>query len=220
MKKKAIILGALLLATVVTGFSVSGTYAKYVSSVDTEDEARVAMWGVDLGDIELDLFEDTYYANGYTSAKANKNSDGTRDNIVAPGTSGEYSFRIDFGGNAPEVSYKLNIEAEGTDTIKAYADANLGGYQPIVYTLDGHKYYSIEDLANAIEGLTTGAVYDPGKLPAANVLAEHTIGWSWAFDDTEDDYIDDEKDTELGNAIITEDLSVSLSIKVTAEQVK
>lgn len=224
MKKKAIILGALLLATVVTGFSVSGTYAKYVSSVDTEDEARVAMWGVNLGDIELDLFKDTYLLNStdnttyyaQSNEDVDRDGDGTYDNIVAPGTSGQYEFQIDFGGTAPEVNYKLNIEAEGVDKVNTYLD----NYQPIVYTLDGKDFYTIEELAKAIEDLASDKIYAAGTLPTNGELKKHTISWKWAFDSSEDEYIDDEKDTELGNAIITDDLSVSLSIKVTAVQVK
>ena len=42
------ILGGLLMAVVVTGYSVAGTYAKYTSSLDFADEARVATWGFKL----------------------------------------------------------------------------------------------------------------------------------------------------------------------------
>ena len=61
---KLTILGTLLLAVVISGYSVSGTYAKYTSSIDLSDEARVAKWQIKMDQDtmnELNLFEDSYF---------------------------------------------------------------------------------------------------------------------------------------------------------------
>lgn len=185
MKKMSIF--ALLLAAVVgTTYSVSGTYAKYTTTVDYTDSARVAKW--EINEISnVDLFKSDYTAvNGNGDTK-----------VVAPGTSGTYSFQIT--GDV-ETDYTLKVEVTGTDTI------NTANYKPMSYTLDGNTYTTMAELETAIE-----ALYDGSQVYAAGTVSEsqHTIGWSWAFAG------DDIEDTNLGNAHTGE---VSLTIAITATQ--
>ena len=57
MKKKIAVLGTLLMAVVITGYSVSGTYAKYVSEIDIEDEARVAKWKIGMNEESMETLD-------------------------------------------------------------------------------------------------------------------------------------------------------------------
>lgn len=166
MKKKSTILGGLLLAVAVTSYSVAGTYAKYTSSIDLTDEARVAKWdffAVNSNDCKvveteegtrytcsraenLDLFASSYTYNNDTKLYV-KSLDG--DKVVAPGTKGEYQvnfggamevrhdFKAEFGVvDGKEVAVSYNINADGSLTI--YDDATTGSkvYSPITYTLN------------------------------------------------------------------------------------
>lgn len=136
MKKKTMAVGGLLLAVAMTGYSVAGTYAKYTSSIDLTDEARVAKWeftakdGGNCKEItgvyneqtgqmdgtrwecqetnKLNLFADSYTYNNDTKLYV-KSFDG--DKVVAPGTQGEFKAR--FGG-AMEVrhDFKLSFTAD------------------------------------------------------------------------------------------------------------
>lgn len=203
--KKMSMFALLLAAVVATSYSVSGTYAKYTSSSEGTDSARVAKWGINMENV-VDLF-----ASDYTDVKSADNGDGTFDNVVAPGTEGSYTFTID---GAPETNYTLEVDVTGTDTIGQ-----------IVYTLDKdtdaeQEFATIEELAAAIDQL-----YDPAKVYAANTSteSEHTIGWYWTFEENDDDTTTDinEKDTNnttdtnLGNDGTGE---VSLTVKITAVQ--
>ena len=192
MKKKITVLAVLLLAVVTTAYSVSGTYAKYTSSKESSDSARVAKWGINITN-DIDLFDASYLSTDDTTTDVANGTDDDK-NVVAPGTKGEYTFKL---AGAPETNYTLVVDAEGTDDIGR-----------IVYTLDTTTYTTIDALCDAIEDL-----YDANKVYAANTSSEseHTIGWEWKF--AEDGK--DETDTGLGNAGTAE---VSLKVKITATQ--
>jgi len=186
--KKMSMFALLLAAVVATSYSVSGTYAKYTSSKEGTDSARVAKWGINMENT-VNLFK-----SDYTDVKSD-------DKVVAPGTEGSYTFTID---GAPETNYTLDVVVTGTD--------NIG---QIVYTLDkdtqnAKEFNTIEDLADAIE-----AIYVPGKVYAANTTSEseHTIGWYWTF---EEDEANNTTDTNLGNKDVLD--TVELTVKITAVQ--
>lgn len=206
--KKMSMFALLLAAVIVTSYSVSGTYAKYTTTLDEQtDSARVAKWSIGQTTNISNLFTSSYKAsdatNGETDVLASVD-------VVAPGTKGEYKFNL--SGNI-ETNYTLTVVAAATDTI------NTSTYAPIVYTLDGNvvtdqnsdNVVTAEDLALAI-----AALYPTDKIYAAGTVSEsvHTIGWSWAIDGN------DENDTLLGNEIATNEDShkVSLSITITATQ--
>lgn len=114
MKKRTMAVGGLLLAVAMTGYSVAGTYAKYVSQIDLTDEVRIAKWDITAINTEgevintLDLFADSYSLND--KGVYVKSVDG--DNVLAPGTKGEY--QVNFAGDM-EVRYMLDIALEGPD---------------------------------------------------------------------------------------------------------
>lgn len=96
MKNKMMRIASILMAAVLlTVCAVSGTFAKYVTSANTADTARVAKWGVLLS-IEGDgLFSDKYEADDETYTKSDytveaaENGEGATvkfDKVVAPGT--------------------------------------------------------------------------------------------------------------------------------------
>lgn len=218
MKKKMMVLAALLMAVAVTGYSVSGTYAKYISSIDKTDEARVAKWGVNAEPIADDLFKNSYLIDENDEGSFYVKSNGT-DNVVAPGTEGEYTFEITFDG-APEVNYTLDI-----DTTGSVDNINDNNYAPIKYYFDGEEMTDFDDLIDHLEGLFASEkyagyqkVYAAGTLPTETL--KHTIRWEWAFDETESAHIYNDEDTTLGNKAVGEDVTVKLSVKVTAQQVK
>ena len=206
----------LLICVLLTTSVISGTFAKYVSNVEVEDEARVAYWGFGKAPaITFDLFDGQYVdaTNGLTV----KSEDG--DNIVAPGTKKESKFGFAYTDNvndaieAPEVAYTFVVDAEITGEYDALDDN-----ENFFWTLDGKQYETVAKLLEAIEGLDGNKSenrYEPGQLPAAfGVGSEHTIGWEWVFS-TDSDH--DAVDTEMGNADPL--ANVAITISITAEQI-
>lgn len=205
----------LLVATLLTTSVISGTFAKYTTSASGTDEARVAYWGFNQSaDMNIDLFDATY--NNVKSAD--------NDNVVAPGTEKTTTFAFGYdantseSANAPEVAYKLTVDAAATGT---YTD--LDANSSFKWTLktpsadQATEYNTVAELIAAIEALsgdTSGTKeYKAGELPTTFTAADeqYTVGWKWAFDGN------DAKDTEMGNATALD--NVKLTIKITATQV-
>lgn len=247
MKKKMAILATLLIAVVGTGFSVSGTYAKYVSEINLSDEARVAKWQIGLGtgiDTELDLFKSsyTYDANGVVVEALSRDLDptdvtGAKDNVVAPGTKGQYTFALD---GTIETNYTLKVNTNGstngvkttyvvTDTSTGVAVDTTKTYDPIKFyvstsdnididTVAAGDLLTFEQLLTTLEGLYSGTankVFAPGTVDNT----AYTIYWKWDF---EVDDATNKLDTKLGNEIAAAPKShvITLNIDITAEQTR
>ncbi len=257
MKKKMAILGTLLVAVIGTGFSVSGTYAKYISEVSLESEARVAKWQIGLGNgisETLDLFHSSYdfdtkgtvvKALSRDLTKKEGEAASTMDNVVAPGTKGQYTFALE---GILETAYTINIDTTGSSNgvttmydVKTETDGVVTStptkYDPVKYFLSTDAnlttdtitgWYSFDDLVEELNKLykeadeTTLTVHDPTQMLAENNT--YTIYWKWDF---EQGTTDEEKklfnslDTKLGNEIAKDPTShvVTLKINITAEQV-
>lgn len=238
MKKKMMILAVLFLAVVVTGFSVSGTYAKYISAVDVTDEARVAKWQLQYKDKygvtdvteatttqEIDLFKESYTFNGKTYAESLSNG-----NIVAPGLKGEYTFEL---GGVFETRFTLDlalVEDESYNTVKL-----SNGYDPLRFQVETYygasKWVTYDELKYELEDAFKNAgklrEIEPGEYGDKTYRESVTIRWAWAYDEIDAKVInslkdcDDEFDTLLGNKAANGDaLDVKLTIKATATQVQ
>ena len=168
MKKKGMALGALLMAVAITGYSVSGTYAKYISSVDLTDEARVAKWelkatgnGKDLEETNnIDLFANSYVKDGKTYVKAVNDT----DKIVAPGTQGTYELALT---GEMETAYTLNFIVNNTQDIVVYYTTDAEGNVDEMSTVEGELTNAKEyhPLRYTVEYLKDGAevITDPTK---------------------------------------------------------
>lgn len=202
----------LLVAVLLTTCVISGTFAKYTTSAEGTDSARVAKWGFqDTSSITLNgLFNNVY------DETVKSNTD-----VIAPGTKGEAKFKFNYTDTTtkPEVDYKFTVSTEGSDCAKDIQDNDN-----IQWKLDTGKWgtwtelkKSIEDLAGTTSKTTT---YKAGNLPEQfNGTTEHTVAWQWVFDkdavDTKGDK--DTDDTKLGNKEALD--NVTLKISITAEQV-
>ena len=98
MKKNKMmrIASVLLVAVLLTTCAISGTFAKYVTSKERTDTARVAKFGVDLGVTVDGAFATEYDADvtvtdkdGAAIAKTVVSAADDQDNLVAPGTKGD-----------------------------------------------------------------------------------------------------------------------------------
>lgn len=193
MKKKIAMLAVLVMAVIASAYSVSGTYAKYITTKTVSDSARVAKWQI--GELTtMDLFKESYLSD---AVKSSVNG----EDIVAPGTSGSYTFQVT---GSVETNYRLNLEVTtATDTVGQ-----------IVYKLDGNKVGTngtISELKTALERLYDGTtVYTAGNISET----QHTISWEWVFEDALD-ASKDTTDTALGTAGTA---TVELKVEITAIQ--
>jgi len=202
--------GLLLALTLITSCFVGGTFAKYTTSADGNDAARVAHWGFKA--TTTNTLTGLFNTNADTGVlSSDKTSDGAQ--LIAPGTGGKVTFTFvneTDDTTAPEVAYSITVDTEGSSELSAELEAQL------VFTLDDEANLTWTELLAAIEALavTDGSnEYAPGTaVPAAfGVDADHTITWAWSFDDTDDD-------SDFGNNEIADLENIKLVIKVTVDQ--
>lgn len=209
MKKKMSILAVLLVAVVVTTFSVSGTYAKYTSKIDTTDEARIAKWAFGAAKVNadgtttalsttatntIDLFASSYKWDGNKYVEAINKT----DKVVAPGTEGEYTFKL---VGDMEVRYNLNFKLTVTNDFVVYYDvvdgevANMSKekttqayeYHPVKFSVlytdnAGVEHDDIKDVTTA--GLAAALTTYSNQIAANGfgpgaMKQQYKISWKW-----------------------------------------
>lgn len=230
MKKNVMmrVASVLLIAVMMTTCAISGTFAKYVTSGEATDSARVAKWGVTItGSTGLgnNMFSVEYPDN---DGLYNGLSVAATVNVIAPGTSGTFTnFDID---GVPEVATRITY-APVVEISGYWFDGAANFYCPIVVTVNseiicGLAYDDPEDFETAIETAIGGATkdYAPGSISLAD--SDLNISWAWAFeaavhtcDDTHKIEQTDGKDTFLGDwakkGNATPEISVAITCTVT-----
>ena len=201
----------LLVAVLLTTCAISGTFAKYISTAEGSDSARVAKWSIKVEGTEIGVAGDTTVAfdlfatiNDSNGSAETDVAAGTGDeHIIAPGTSG--SFDIDIQ-NLSEVNAKYTIELSETNT----------GNIPLQYSVDGETWKdSIEELA--MTDLT-------GVDIAMKIGTDtQTVYWRWVFDNevTANGHAGQTNttDTALGYGANSADIQVTITATITVEQV-
>ena len=200
--RAAVLLLALVL---ITSCFVGGTFAKYVTSGDALDYARVAKWGVTVTAHGTgDVFAKEYDA---IAGQGNTVVAGGEYKVIAPGTKKDNAALVTLSGK-PEVA--VNVKYTATVTLDKWvykADESETGefYCPIKIKVGNENYYgcdynSAELFENAVETAINGysANYEPGT-DLTNAKAP-VVSWAWAFEDKAADAKQtDVKDTYLGD---------------------
>ena len=196
MRLAAVMLMCVLLTTSVVG----GTFAKYVTSAESTDSARVAKWGVTVtvnGDTafadEYDATDSAAIAKGV--AKSVVEASGSDDTLVAPGTGG--SLVTSSISGTPEVA--VHVKCDATLKLTGWVDDASAYYCPLVITIDGTafnglSYSSVDEFIAAVEAKLDAAYYVQAN---TDLTTGHTVDWSWPFSTGE---ANDKKDTDLGDA--------------------
>ena len=220
MKKNMMmrIASVLLIAVLMSTSAISGTYAKYVTSGQGTDSARVAKWGV------------TVTANGETFAKEYDTDDTvyteaksviSTDKVVAPGTEGDMTSMALTG--TPEVAVRISYVGV-FDISDNWVDGNGTYYCPLVITVngtayDGRAYTSAADFELSVNNAIGAYSKDyPAGTNLAGLGADAlNISWEWPFSTSADN---DVKDTFLGDqAAAGNAATVQLTVTTTATQI-
>lgn len=201
----------ILVLTLLSTSVISGTFAKYVTTVGSNDSARVAKWGFGTASI---AFEDLFAAS-YDNVAAGSDELA----IIAPGTAGEVSFAFVNTGAAPEVAYKITVDTNGSG-IHTNIEDNLN----IVWQLDSNGFGTWDELLDDIAALSQERV-EANNLPTAfGDNAEHIVSWKWIFDENATNKEtttgnNDVMDTNMGDGAVTTEQSVTLVVNITATQI-
>lgn len=194
-KARNILVVTLMLLAVLSFGSVANTYAKYTSTADLSDTARVAKWDIEVGGQKIWEAEDKLTADLFTE----KNASGEK--IIAPGSEGSATI--------PVITNKSEVAADYTVT---FAANDFGIGIPLEYCTNGTCATDDDWKSAATVAPITGTLA-PGEDTSS---ATQTIKWRWAYykDDAQD-----KKDTELGIAsakagITADDGSTTVAPKI------
>ena len=218
MRAASVLMVAVLLSTC----AISGTFAKYVTSVTNHDEARVAKWNIGYNFDQKSTFAATYETNSATTVES-----ANGEQVVAPGTNDSGTYVLT---GTPEVDYKVTFDFEDNKEVflKAqaynYADEiykNMDiaenelteNYIPLKWTVTLTKPDSVEIVkvdvngANPLNGSATGVANEFSTMAAMEAAFDNTqlnyeanetagitvvIAWTWAISQN------DKADTILG----------------------
>lgn len=172
MKKNKMmrIASVLLVAVLLSTCAISGTFAKFVSSQEATDKAKVATWDIDFAgndtsskDFVFDLFNTINdVSTGDKGALTNdddvKDATSGEDPIIAPGTSGSFTIKL---VNNSEVNAQCKVEFDNT----------LLNSVPLVFT------YKVGGVA-----YTSGTYVDL----AMDTAVEIVVTWEWPWIDTDE----------------------------------
>ncbi len=208
---------------------MSGTLAKYVTSGEGSDSARVAKFGV------------TVTANGETFAKEYAKTDTSftldantvvsANKIVAPGTSGNMASMTLTG--TPEVAVRVSYEIPEGVTMFSGWEVEGAYYCPIVITVDeteikGLDYSSEAEFQAAVAKAISDYSVDYAAGTDLSTVGTDSLAISWAWPFSTSD-ANDIKDTALGNtaagidkdgnAITANPATINLTVKTTVTQI-
>ena len=217
-KNKLFLLGLFVVFAAVLSLSlVSNTLAKYTTSDNGSDTARVAKWGVTI--VATDDGESKNVLDTLDSANEAHISVDKELKLLAPGTKGDL-ISVNVQGQ-PEVAVNVNVAF--TLTLTGWEIAPADEYMPLVFTavIGGNTktyelgdvasegvYTSISDLEDALEADIKAANGDKATFTDLNTVLDLELSWVWAIN------VDDAKDTALGNLADAPTLTVSYSITV------
>lgn len=216
-KNRTLRAAVLMLALVlITSCFVGGTFAKYVTSGDAGDNARVAKWGVsitahDTGDV---------FAKEYDAIAGQDNTviAGGEYKVIAPGTKKDNAALVTLSGK-PEVSVQVTYNAEHFSlTGNWIGDENNTFYCPLIIKVTGKVGDAVKtETINCVEKTSAAevetavknavaacsATYGPNTDLSAVAGDSLKISWEWPFEGTANQGQTDAKDTYLGNQAAT-----------------
>ena len=135
MKNKTMRVAALLLAlTLMTSCFVGGTFAKYTTKTESQDDARVAYWGWQPAAMNLENLFLASYGDNVASYNG--------EDVIAPGAEGSTTFVFAYNeaNGLPEVAYTFSVAVEGNCDPAIVANTN------IQWKLDNGEWGTFENM--------------------------------------------------------------------------
>ena len=228
MKKNKMmrIASVLLVAVLLSTCAISGTFAKYVTSTNSTDKARVAYWGFQSSNsMDITGLFDKAYGEGNVESK-------DEADVIAPGTSGSATFAFAWDETVsaygaavavtgPEVAYTFEVAVDAT------CDSLIKANENIQWSLDNGDWGDFDTLIANIK-LLSGAAdgiqnYAPNTLPSKFTSEDevHTISWKWlsvgdcSYEVDDVTLTQNEYDTYMANAAELDDVSIKITITAT-----
>lgn len=180
-KNRLFVLGIITMFVAILSLTlVSGTMARYTSTVTGSDTVTVAKWAWTLKNgTNVDLAGGTYTFGLFDTIKdtGGVDEEDVKEGLIAPGTEGQFTITFN---NKSEVTAKVFVSFTSNEAVL-----------PILYSLNGTNW------VGTIAELNDDAEVNGVEVEMETGTYEQVIYWKWAFDETSDGW-DSQKDTNLG----------------------
>lgn len=190
-KARNILVVTLMLLTVLSFGSVANTYAKYTSTADLSDTAKVAKWDIEVGGKKIWDDSQNVSVTLFT------------DDIIAPGSEGTLDSSA-----IPTIENKSEVDATYEIT---FSELNNSSNIPLEYSTDnGTTWKSIDDVAPITGTIAKGAT----------ATITDSIKWRWAYYVSDDqDSIDTGLGKDAALATDEDSIpKIELALSITATQ--
>lgn len=204
----------LFILTMISTFAFTTTFAKYTTSGEAKDSARVAKWGV----VVEGQSPDYVVADENGSGQDAEIIVGTNENVIAPGSETKFATVVISG--TPEVA--VDVTYTGKLVLKDWKVSDSEEYCPLIFVVGTTEYYigkdGINDIAGLISSVETAIAgytesYEANKnLSSAEVLEVYCV-WQHVQDTVPGQR--DANDTILGNASKAPTISLEITCTVT-----
>ena len=169
-KNRLFVLGIITMFVAILSLTlVSGTMARYTSTVTGSDSVKVAKWDVTVNTVSGKATEQEFGFNLFDTIVDTVDGaadDDVKTGVIAPGTKGEFTFTVK---NSSEVNAEMDITF-------TYDLKNV----PLVI-----KLQKDEDTAQTLANVTNQAI-------DMNTTITYKVTWEWAYGE------DSASDTQLG----------------------
>lgn len=204
MTKKNVKTMMLILVVLIIGlYFVSGTYARYTSTINGKVTAKVAKWAVTLNDVDMTTAEETMELI-FEETEANND---VVDGYIAPGSE-LYSNHLEIDPTGTQVAMDYTIElGEITSNEDLNGKIKIARLEKMV---DGGNWTKVNDFSVGSPYNGTIELVDQEKALTSDESVAYRVVLAW--DNVEDD---NATDTELG---VSAPKDVTMTVKVTAQQ--
>lgn len=195
--KKRKIIAIILCLVMAATCAIGGAVAKYTTSVSGNDKASVAKWHFEVNDVNMtpvgnnasmtfDLFNTIMDSDGQTV------ENDVKENLIAPGTSGEFDIKIE---NLSGVNAVYDLD---------FSVTNQNGI-PVQFSIDGGKTWKLYNELDALDIHQKAIAMETGTETVK-------VQWKWDFNG------DNAADTVLGIAAQTTAPEIEISCTATFTQ--
>ena len=158
----------------------------------TKDENTI--WS---GETNIEIFSISY--DNATGATTVRSQDG--DKVLAPGVEGKYEFALENTGN---------VTLDYTMAMGSFFSHPEYAIPVNVAVTDGEGNYLLGSADEMVDVLRLNEISEAGTVSAKH-QQNYTLYWEWPFEE------DDAYDTMLGNLAVDKDITLTITIKTTAQ---
>jgi len=156
----------LMVLTLLTTSVIGGTFAKYVTTAESSDTARVAKWGIKMDENGADMF-----SYSYDTTDGSVENEAADKDLVAPGTAGSVVYSVT---GTPETDYVISFSYAAADVQEVYLGEGYYSYPTTEGYVAGmnqsvsEKYYPVEYSVTIDYVLAAGETDKKGTIANVN----------------------------------------------------